>query len=125
MSRIPARGVLVEGDGDSAIHPLTAPVEGDIIVTKRRVSAFTGTDLEIVLRSLGVGHLVLAGIITSGAVLSTMRQAADLDFELTVVRDLCLDRDAEVHDILMDKVLSRQGRVISSTDWIKELEHAA
>jgi nicotinamidase-related amidase len=48
------------------------------------VSAFSGSDLEVLLRSLGVGTLVLTGIATSGVVLSTLRQAADLDYRLIV-----------------------------------------
>lgn len=92
-------------DDDSAqIHPDVAPRAEDVIVTKRRVSAFAGSDLDVVLRSLEVRSLVLTGIATSGVVLSTLRQAADLDFELTVLADGCLDADPEVHRVLTEKV---------------------
>ncbi len=50
------------------------------LIDQRRVSAFAGSDLEVLLRARGSGHLVLAGIATSGVVLSTLRQAADLDY---------------------------------------------
>src|SRR5690242_4625094 len=52
------------------IHPAIAPQSTDIVVTKRRVSAFSGSDLEVVLRAQGISHLVLCGIATSGVVLS-------------------------------------------------------
>lgn len=52
------------------------------MVLKRRVSAVTGSDLDVVLRAAGATELVLAGIATSGVVLSTSRQAADLNFSL-------------------------------------------
>jgi nicotinamidase-related amidase len=53
------------------VHASIAPEQGDVIITKKRVSAFTGSDLEVVLRSLEIKHLVLSGIATSGVVLST------------------------------------------------------
>jgi nicotinamidase-related amidase len=90
---------------------------GEVIVTKKRVSAFAGSDLELVLRAGEVTSLVLGGIATSGVVLSTVREAADRDFELTILEDLCLDSDEEVHRVLTQKVFPRQAEVISSADW--------
>jgi len=102
------------------IHPRVAPREDEALVTKRRVSAFAGSDLGVLLRSLDVDHLVLTGIATSGVVLSTTRQAADLDYRLTILSDACADADAEVHRVLMEKVFPRQATVISADDWIAE-----
>jgi nicotinamidase-related amidase len=87
------------------------------VVTKRRVSAFTGSDLDVVLRGLGAGTLVLTGIATSGVVLSTLRQAADLDCGLTVLADACLDADPEVHRVLTGKVFPRQAEVSTVAQW--------
>jgi len=56
------------------------PLDTETVVLKRRVSAFSGSDLDILLRAAKAENLVLAGIATSGVVLSTVRQAADLDF---------------------------------------------
>ena len=58
------------------------------------------------------GTLVLAGIATSGVVLSTLRRAADLDYGLTVLRDGCADADEGVHRVLLDKVFRRQADVL-------------
>jgi nicotinamidase-related amidase len=107
------------GDPDSAIHPDVAPAAGDLVVTKKRVSAFAGSDLEIVLRGRGIDHLVLTGIATSGVVLSTLRQAADLDYRLTVLADGCLDGDPEVHRVLTEKVFPRQAEVSTIADWAR------
>jgi nicotinamidase-related amidase len=113
-----ARNGLADG-GDQAtqIHPDVAAEPGDIIVTKRRVSAFAGSDLDMVLRAGDIDHLVLTGIATSGVVLSTVRQAADLDFGLTVLADGCLDADPEVHRVLTEKVFPRQADVVTVADW--------
>lgn len=112
------------GDDDPAtwIHPDLQPEPGDVVVVKKRVSAFVGSDLDVVLRSMEVRSLVLTGVATSGVVLSTLRQAADLDFELTVLRDGCADADAEVHRVLLEKVFPRQSTVLSVDEWTSQLD---
>ncbi|MFJ6213333.1 cysteine hydrolase family protein [Streptomyces sp. NPDC092296] len=110
-------GAFAEGDPGARIHPDVAPRPGDVVVTKKRVSAFTGSDLDLVLRAGGVGQLVLTGVATSGVVLSTLRQAADLDFELTVLADGCADADPEVHRVLTEKVFPRQAEVLTVAQW--------
>lgn len=101
------------------IEPSLMPHEDDIIVTKRRVSAFTGSDLEVVLRAQAIGHIILLGVATSGVVLSTLREAADKDYKITVLADCCADADEEVHRILMTKVFPRQAEVLRLEEWIK------
>jgi nicotinamidase-related amidase len=117
FSAIAGGGGLTENDSAAAIHPAVAPQAGDIVVTKRRVSAFTGSDLDVVLRAAEVDTLVLTGIATSGVVLSTLRQAADLDYRLVVLSDGCLDSDAEVHRVLTEKVFPRQADVVTIDAW--------
>lgn len=114
-------GAFTDSDPGSAIHPDIAPLPGESIVTKKRVSAFTGSDLDLVLRGGGIDHLVLTGIATSGVVLSTLRQAADLDYRLTVLSDGCGDGDAEVHRVLTEKVFPRQAEVTTVDEWIAGL----
>ena len=101
------------------IDPKLAPASNEVIVTKRRISAFTGSDLEVLLRSYGTKHLVLTGFATSGVVLSTVREAADKDYQLTVLSDGCHDMDEEVHRVLTTKVFPRQAEVIAIKDWMK------
>jgi nicotinamidase-related amidase len=103
------------------IHPAVAPQDGDIQVLKRRVSSFSGSDLQLVLRSLGVERIVLAGVMTSGVVLSTVREAADLDYEIVVLSDGCADADPEVHNVLMTKVFPMQTTVSTCSEWISTL----
>jgi nicotinamidase-related amidase len=103
-------------------RPLIAPEGSDVVVTKRRVSAFAGSDLEVLLRGGEIQHLVLCGIATSGVVLSTLREAADKDYKLTVLSDLCADTDAEVHSVLIGKVFPRQAQVTNAAEWIASLK---
>jgi nicotinamidase-related amidase len=118
-------GGLDETAPATQVHPAVAPQPGDVVTVKRRVSAFTGSDLEVVLRSLEVDALVLTGIATSGVVLSTLRQAADLDFGLTVLSDACADADPEVHRVLLEKVFPRQATVCTVDEWAATLRVGA
>lgn len=98
-----------------------APRPDEFVVVKKRISAFAGSDLEVLLRGLGVDSLVLGGIATSGVVLSTVRQAADLDLRLTVLSDACADADPEVHRVLTEKVFPRQAQVTTADEWAGSL----
>jgi nicotinamidase-related amidase len=117
-------GRLREGTPGAEIHPAVAPQPGEVIVTKRRVGAFSTTDLETVLRAKQIAHLVLMGIATSGVVLSTVRWAADADYELTVLADCCADADEEVHRVLTQKVFPRQATVTIAEAFIQALGQA-
>jgi nicotinamidase-related amidase len=115
------------GDGFTLSHPATQvharlePRPEEPIIVKRRVSAFSGSDLDVLLRAAGADTLVLAGLSTSGVLLSTLRQAADLDYRITVLSDACADRDSEVHRVLMEKVFPRQALVTTVDQWIQTL----
>ena len=118
-------GRLGEGTPGAAIHPHVAPQPSEVIVTKRRVGAFATTDLESILRAHQVTSLVLLGIATSGVVLSTVRWAADADYELLVLEDCCADADEEVHRVLMHKVFPRQATVIQAQAFLQALAPVA
>jgi len=112
----PAYGL--DQEANYQIHEALRPGPHDLMVLKRRVSAFSGSDLEIILRALRVEHLLLCGISTSGVVLSTLREAADKDYRITVLEDCCADRDEEVQRVLMTKVFPRQATVTTTDEWI-------
>ena len=120
FSTIKERAAMFTGDG-ALVHPAVAPQSGDVTVTKHRVSAFAGTDLDMILRAHDIDTLVLMGISTSGVVLSTVRHAADADYRLVVVRDCCADMDAEVQTCLMEKVFARQTTVVTAADVLRAL----
>ncbi len=99
------------------IHPELAPLENEPVAVKRRISAFAGSDLDILLRAKQITHLVLGGCSTSGVVLSTLREAADKDYRLTVLSDCCMDGDPEVHDLLLRKIFPTQAEVMTVQEW--------
>jgi nicotinamidase-related amidase len=72
----------------------------------------------MILRANNIETLVMFGIATSGVVLSTLRHAADADYQLVVIKDCCSDRDPEVHRVLTEKVFSRQAKVITAAEFL-------
>jgi nicotinamidase-related amidase len=113
------KSINISVDEGMKIDNSFPPIPGEIVITKRRVSAFTGSDLEVVLRAQGIQHIILTGVATSGVVLSTLREAADKDYRITVLSDCCTDRDVEVHRVLTDKVFPRQAAVFTLEEWCK------
>ena len=108
-------------DPVAIIHPAVAPAGGEVVVGKHRVNALYGTGLDVALRANDINTLILLGYATSGVVLSTVRYASDLDYNLYVVEDCCSDSDPEVHDFLMARIFPRQAEVVRSEDVISAL----
>jgi nicotinamidase-related amidase len=104
------------------IHPALGPEPGDLVVTKHRVSAFTGTDLEMLLRAREVESIVLFGIATSGVVLSTLLHASDCDYKLVVIADCCADLDAQLHEALLTRLFPQRADVLTATEFVKALQ---
>jgi nicotinamidase-related amidase len=114
FSGLKASGAFAAGAENAKIHPAVTPMADEIVVTKHRVSAFAGTDLDLMLRANGIETLILTGIITSGVVLSTLCHAADADYRLLVVGDCCSDGDEEAHRVLLGKVFPRQATITTA-----------
>lgn len=115
FSGLKTMGAFTDALG-SDIPSELAPQPGDLVIAKHRVSAFSGNGLEQILRAQGVIKLALCGIATSGIVLSTARQAMDLDFQCIVVPDACADMDDEVHRVLVEKVFAKHNKIVASAE---------
>ncbi|MCL1127583.1 cysteine hydrolase family protein [Shewanella surugensis] len=88
----------------------------DVNIIKHRVSAFYGTDLDLILRANRIEKLILAGVSTSNAVELTAREAHDRDYQVTIVTDACEADTDEVHEASL-RFLSRIARLLT----VKEL----
>lgn len=124
FSVVAATRALHHEDGATQIDRRITPEDGDIVVRKVRIGAGSTTDLHEQLRSRGVDTLILAGISTSGVVLSTLVDAADRDYRVYVLSDGTADRDPQVHRELIDKVFPSRAHVID-TATLRELLPAA
>jgi len=115
-----AKSGRMQGTSAADVLPEVAPAGNEPVVIKRRVGAFHGTDLEIILKAKQIDTLVMAGVSTSGVILSTVRHAADADYKIVILRDCCQDRDDEVHRVLMDKVFARHT-VTTASELLADL----
>jgi len=114
FSRVRENRLMHDGDPSTAIVDRLAPQPGDIVVRKTRVGAMSTTDLDRQLRDRGIDTLVLAGLSTSGVVLSTLVEAADRDYRLYVLSDGTDDPDPETRDVLLGQVFPRRAQVIDT-----------
>jgi nicotinamidase-related amidase len=105
---LPVIHVVPNGMQDR-IHPLMAPAAGEPVLGKSSIGAFATTDLGQRLQRAGVGRLIVAGVATSGTVLSTTRWAVDAGYQVTVCADACADPDPGAHAALVDESVFPQS----------------
>ncbi|GGQ32038.1 cysteine hydrolase family protein [Streptosporangium pseudovulgare] len=122
FSLIGGQRLMHHADPATSIHHRLAPEPGDITVRKTRLGALSTTDLDRRLRDRGITTLVIAGITTSGAVLSTVTDAADRDYRLHVLSDGVTDPDPQVHHTLMTGVFPRLAHIIDTAE-LRSLLH--
>ena len=102
------------------------PQQGDeIVITKHRVNAFAGTDLDMILRANEIDTLKLLGIATSGVVLSTLLHARDADYRLFVLKDCCTDLESDVHACLTEKLFPRHATVLTAKELVESPQSAS
>jgi len=108
---------------ETEIHPAMTPQSGEPLLTKSRVGPFSTTNIDEILKKQGIETLVLMGLRTNGCILTTVRWAADIDYQLIVLSDCCADQDEEVHRVLMEKVFpwNRMATVVTSQDFLQAL----
>lgn len=100
------------------------PEESDYVITKKRGSAFYGTDLELLLRCRGIHAIIATGIATDHCVDATVRSALDRDFRVTVVSDATATNSKEVQDYLMKKVFPELTTTMTTDEVIEILKKA-
>ena len=105
-------GMMADGSPECEIIESLRPQGDEIVVRKTRFGSFSTTNLSSRLREAGIESLILAGISTSGVVLSTVRDAADQDFRIYVLADACADGNPHVHSLLTEAVFPHQAYVI-------------
>lgn len=111
---------LVEGTWGAAFHPDVAPIDGELVVTKRGVSALAGTDLDAILRAAGITAIVLAGIATNFVVEGTTRDAVDRGYDVTILTDCCATFSDEMHHFALGE-LGQLARLRTAADFTEDL----
>ena len=86
------------GSSDAQVLDEIAPAEDEMVFRKTSSNVFISTNIDYVLRNLGVRSLIIAGIMTDQCVESAVRDACDLGYLVTVVIDACTTTSAERHE---------------------------
>lgn len=108
-------------EGWDELVPELEQAPEDILVSKQRVGAFIGTELDKTLRELGVTQVFLTGIATSAGVAATAFSAYDLAYNVVLVVDAMTDRDAEMQAFFVEKVFPRRGETETTENVLKVL----
>ncbi|MBO8181908.1 MAG: cysteine hydrolase [Archaeoglobus sp.] len=99
------------------------PEKGDIVIEKRRFSAFFRTDLDITLRELGIDTVALAGINTHVCVLATAFDAVSSDFRVILLDDCCASHKEEIHEFITKKFRGMPAfKILSSEEFLSEIK---
>ena len=98
---------------DAEIAPEVAPIEGDVVIPKRRWNSFFQTDLDLQLRARRIGTIIIAGGSTDVGIASTVFAARDLDYGIVVVSDCCYSARGNNNEFFLERVFPRMGRVMS------------
>jgi nicotinamidase-related amidase len=116
----PPKGLTFAPDWTELV-PELGQQAGDLLVTKHRVGAFLGTNLDELLRERGVTQVFLTGIATGSGVESTARSAYDLGYNVVFVVDAMADRDAEIHRHCVTKAFPKLGETETAEGVLKTL----
>jgi nicotinamidase-related amidase len=114
------RGLRKGEPGTDPVEELT-PIPGEYVLQKTRYSGFYGTELEMLLRSLGVVYLVVVGVCTNYCVRSTVHDASFRDFLAIVPRDCATSYTEEEHLQTLKDIETGFGWVKSSDEILSLL----
>ncbi len=92
-----SRLFCAKGSRDAKVIDEIAPIGDEIVVPKTSSSVFISTNIHYVLGNLGAKHLIVAGVLTDQCVDSTVRDACDLGYLVTLVTDACATQSEERH----------------------------
>ncbi len=124
----PLGRLLVRGEYGHDLIDELRPLAGEPVIDKPGYSAFAYTDLDLLLRRRGIGHLVICGVTTEVCVSSTLRAAVEQGYACTLVSDACGSPSAELHAAALAMVEVEGGlfgRVLDSRSVLVEWEENA
>ncbi|MGI6046097.1 MAG: cysteine hydrolase family protein [Eggerthellaceae bacterium] len=112
----PMGRILIRGEyGHDIVDELT-PIDGEIVIDKPGKDAFYMTDLELILRTRNIQHLIVCGVTTHVCVSTTIRTANDRGFDCLLLSDCSAAFDIADHEATL-KSIWQQGGIFG---WVSE-----
>lgn len=118
---VQASGALLAGTWGAEIHEDLKPAAGDLVIIKRRVDAFHGTELQQTLTARKIETVVLTGVATTFVVETTARTAADAGYHVIIPRDCVAGLTTESSDFVLDNILPMIATITTSAEVIAAL----
>lgn len=112
------------GSWDAQVLDAIKPEGDEMVLPKTSSSVFNSTNIDYLLRNLGVRHLIIAGALTDQCVESAVRDACDLGYLVTLVRDACATKSQARHDNSLSAI-SGYCRQRDSDELIAEIQARA
>lgn len=109
------------GSKEAEFLPEVAPRADEIVVNKTASGVFSSTNLNYVLKNLGIESLFVVGVYTNECVETTIRDACDLGYLVTLVEDACTTVTRELHDASIKTLRDRYSRVKTTAEVLQEL----
>ncbi|MFD0692415.1 cysteine hydrolase family protein [Actinomadura fibrosa] len=106
---------LQDGTPGAEIIPELSPAPDDPVVTHARISAFHGTELDLILRARGITTVLVTGVATNVTVEGTARDAVGLGYRTVLLADACAAADAGAHEATL-ATFQLLGSTLESTD---------
>lgn len=110
------------GSAEACFLEEVAPLGDEIIINKTASGVFSSTNLHYVLKNLGINSLVIVGVYTNECVETTVRDACDLGYLVTVVEDGCTTVTRELHEASLKVIKDRYCRIIRTEEAIADIE---
>ncbi|WAC05819.1 MAG: cysteine hydrolase [Methanoregula sp.] len=106
----------VEGTYGAAVIDELAPAPGEYVIHKTRMSAFIGTELDLMLRTLGITDLIVTGIQTPNCIRTTVFDAIAYNFRVTLVKDAVGARNDQIHNANLEDMANIGVRIVKAKD---------
>ena len=113
-----------KGSHEAKVIPAIGPVGDEMHIPKTSSGIFNSTNIEYVLRNLGIEYLVIYGIMTDQCVESAIRDAADRGFLVTQIEDACTAEDEARHHISLEAMRGHYCRTRTTNQMIAEINAA-
>lgn len=110
------------GSKEAEFLPEVAPKGDELIISKTASGVFNCTNIEYLLRNMGITGLFVCGVYTNECVSTTVRDASDRGFYTTLIADGCATVTPELHNATISTIRDRYARVMTTEEALKEIK---